>query len=406
MSFIRSDADLKPIVDTVFSVAAKARQDLSPETVNATIGTLYGEDGKLVALRSVFDHYDALDQRVKASYAVSFDGNPTYRKAVWDWLTQGTGLDLPHCVIATPGGTGAISMALGTFLARGESVILPDIAWGTYRLMAGEMGLKVVSYSLFSGDAFDLGSVAECLEEVMERQGRVVMVINDPCHNPTGYSLTTGEWEKLVELLNRTARKGPVVLIDDVAYLDYANDLAHCRDYMKLWEKLSGNVLVTVAFSCSKSLTSYGLRCGAAVVIGQDAQAVRQAEIVMEKAARATWSNTANAAMENFTWVVTENRTAFLEEKQQYIDLIQKRSQLLISEAEQCGLKLYPYQEGFFVTVTMPDNARRDNVHAELMARHIYTVAVNRGIRLAVCSLPLAKVAGLAEKVMRASEAC
>ena len=47
----------------------------------------------------------------------------------------------------------------------------------------------------------------------------------------------------------------------------------------------------------------------------------------------------------------------------------------------------------------MKDNAYRDAFHKALMAEHIYTVAVNKGIRIAVCSLPVAKVYGLAEKM-------
>jgi aspartate aminotransferase/aromatic-amino-acid transaminase len=80
MSFTRKSADLTPIVDTVFSIVALAKKDKAEngddKVVDATIGSLYGEDGKLVAFDSVFDHYDAIDHRVKAAYAASFSGNP------------------------------------------------------------------------------------------------------------------------------------------------------------------------------------------------------------------------------------------------------------------------------------------------------------------------------------------
>ncbi len=32
----------------------------------------------------------------------------------------------------------------------------------------------------------------------MEKQNRLVIVINDPCHNPTGYSLSEDEWKKVI----------------------------------------------------------------------------------------------------------------------------------------------------------------------------------------------------------------
>ena len=77
---------------------------------------------------------------------------------------------------------------------------------------------------------------------------------------------------------------------------------------MNTFNDITDNVLICIAFSCSKTVTSYGLRCGAAIVLGKDPEKVDEVEIVMEKKARATWSNIPNAAMENFTWVVNENK--------------------------------------------------------------------------------------------------
>lgn len=81
------------------------------------------------------------------------------------------------------------------------------------------------------------------------------------------------------------------MILNDIAYIDYSYQGTHSRDYLSTLNELSGNVLAVIAFSCSKTLTSYGLRCGAALILGQNAQRVREAEIVFEKTARATWSN-------------------------------------------------------------------------------------------------------------------
>lgn len=409
MSFTRNHASLEPIHDTVFAVASQAKEDQrihgDEAVVNATIGSLYDEAGHLVALDSVFDHYDQISHRDKASYAASFTGNPDYRQAVWDWVTQGSGLNLPHSVIATPGGTGAISSSLLTFLDPGETLILPDIAWGSYQLMADQYGFPVVHYAMFEGDHFNLPSLQAAIEEVQARQGRAVIILNSPCHNPTGYSLSDAEWTDLVQVLNAAGEQGPVVLINDIAYIDYSYDLAHSRDYMKHFEDFSESVLAVIGFSCSKTLTSYGLRCGAAILCAQRPEDVREAEIVLEKNARATWSNIPNAAMENFVWVVQENREAYLAEKQGYINLLDQRSSLFLQEAEAAGLAIYPYREGFFVTLQVDDQARAQAFHAALMEEHIYTVLVHHGIRVACCSLPLTKTQGLAAKMKAVLEA-
>ena len=48
--------------------------------------------------------------------------------------------------------------------------------------------------------------------------------------------------------------------------------------------------MVIVGFSCSKTMTSYGLRCGAAVILAQLEESVIEMKTVLEKKARATWS--------------------------------------------------------------------------------------------------------------------
>lgn len=408
MGFTKKSVSLVPIKDTVFAIvelAKKDKQENGPDKVwDATIGSLYGEDGKLVAYDTVFHHYDEIDDRVKAAYAASFTGNPDYRRDVWNWITQGSDLALPHSVIATPGGSGAVSTSMRTFLDEGQTVILPDIAWGSYKLMAGMNNMKTVFYQMFDGDHFNLESVKQQIEAVQAVQDRVVVVLNAPCHNPTGYSLSDEEWAKLVALLNESSKKTPVVLINDIAYIDYSYDLAESRKYMNHFNDLSDNVLVSIAFSCSKTLTSYGLRCGAAVVVAKHQEDVRDAEIVMEKMARATWSNIPNAAMVNFSWITTQNRDAFLKEKQDYVDLMKKRSSLFLKEAEECGLDVYPYKEGFFVTLRIEENGRAERVHEAFMKQHIYTVLVNKGIRVAVCSLPLNKVENLAFMMKKIEE--
>lgn len=408
MSFVKKSANLTPIVDNVFSIVTKAKKDKaengSENVIDATIGSLYGEDEKLVALDEVFNHYDAIDHRTKAAYASSFSGNPDYRDAVWNWVKQDTDLKLAHSVIASPGGSGAVSMSIETFLDQGETLILPDVAWGNYALMASVNNISVEKYKMFDGDHFNIESVKEAVNNVMTKQDHIVLIINDPCHNPTGYSLTQNEWKELISFLNDVSKTHSVVLLDDIAYIDYSYNLAQSRKYMEEFNNISENIMIVIAFSCSKALTSYGLRCGGAVITAKDTTKVREAEIFMEKKARATWSNIPNAAMSNFVWIVNEGKENFLKEKQKYIDLMKERSSIFLSEAEQVGLKHYPYKEGFFVTLKMENNETRDKFHTALMENHIYTVAVNYGIRVAVCSLPVKKVYGLAEKMKKIEE--
>lgn len=404
MRFVKEQVDLKPIVDTVFAIVKKAKeakQEIGEENVvDATIGSLYDEHGKIVAFDSVFSTLKQLPNEVMAAYAGSFTGNPNYREHVYDWVV-GDRSALPHSVIATPGGTGAVSITVSETLDEGETLIIPEICWGSYSLMASMDNLKTKSYALFDGDHFNIASLKETCEEVMKTQNKLVIVINDPCHNPTGYSLSQQEWDEVIDYLNECGKKVPVVLLNDIAYIDYSYRGKAARDYIKTFDRISEHVFVVIAFSISKSMTSYGMRCGAAILMAQKEESVREVEIVFEKAARAIWSNVNNAAMENFVTVVTDNKAAYETEKDEYVDLLKERSDIFTSEADACGLEYYPYKEGFFVTVKIEDNNVRNAYHEALMKEHIYTVMVNKGIRVAVCSLPVEKCKGLAARMKK-----
>jgi hypothetical protein len=54
--------------------------------------------------------------------------------------------------------------------------------------------------------------------------------------------------------------------------------------------------------------------------------------------------------------------------------------------------------EGFFITIKV-DNSIKDKYHQELIKENIFTVQVNEGIRVAVCSLPINKCYGLSKRL-------
>ena len=401
MSFVKESVSQKPIVDTVFTIVKKAKEDKAKSgedaVVDATIGSLYDEEGKLVALDSVFASLKNLDNRVLAAYAASFTGNEDFKDRVYQWVLNGNS-HLHHEIIATPGGTGAVAMTIQECLDAGQTVILPEIAWGSYNLMAQMNNLQVETYSLFEGDHFNVDSFKRTCQAVMAKQNKLVVVINDPCHNPTGYSLTREEWNEVIAFLNECSQTHSVVLLNDIAYIDYAYEQKQAKEYFSVFDQISENIVVVVAFSLSKSMTSYGLRCGAAIIMGQKEEAVQELKIVFEKDARATWSNINNGAMATFVDVMDHHLEAYDQERLHYVSLLKERSDIFVKEAEEVGLKHYPYKEGFFVTLSM-DNQTRDKYHEALMENHIYTVKVNLGIRVAVCSLSVEKIKGLAKKM-------
>ena len=389
MGFIRDDLSTNKVNDTVFAVLAKANADNDPSKVNATIGSLCDEDAKLVAYDSFFNIYNALDNRIKAKYAESFSGNKAFNEAVCQHILKDK-IKLPYSCVATSGGSGAVTITIKDILKRGQTLLIPEIGWGSYKLMAAEYGINVLEY-----DIYNLDDLADKALALSKNQDKVLMVINAPSHNPCGVSYSIEEWKHLVDRLNEITV--PTVILNDIAYIDYCYDVENSRNYLECFNSINDNLCVVIAFSLSKTMTSYGLRCGATIIINKNAEDNILVRQTFEKSCRAIWSNINNAAMVAFAEVYNKHYDEFLKEKAQYIKLLRERADIFIKEADEVGLEYYPYTEGFFITIKALED--KEKMHQTLIDNHIYTVQVNKGLRIAICSVPKSKIKGLARRI-------
>lgn len=399
MNFIKNNKNPTPLIDTVFTIVEKAKDaknKYGEEVVDATIGSLFNEASELVTLDSVYSLFNNLNPKFHAKYAQTFSGNDEYKESIENFVLEGL-ITIPHSIFATPGGTGAVSSTIANLANANEYILLPEIAWSSYFLMAKEFNLNTLTYPLFKNDKFDIESFKNIVLDILTKQDQLIIVINDPCHNPTGYSLSIIEWNEIVNFFNSIPKNKKIVLLNDIAYIDYSYSKTN-KEYFKLLNNLNENILTVIAYSCSKSFSSYGLRLGAAIILNKDKVNVKNVFEAFEKTARSMWSNVNNGAMETISCLLKQNKNKYLDEKQKYIDLLRKRSKIFIDEAKSVDLKHYPYIEGFFITLKIDDN-HIDEIHDRLMQNNIFTVKVNKGIRIAICSLPINKCYGLAKKI-------
>jgi len=105
--------------------------------------------------------------------------------------------------------------------------------------------------------------------------------------------------------------------------------------------------------------------------------------------------------MELFTLVTTrpDLRETYIKEKQQYVDLLKERAAIFVPECQQVGLDIYPFVEGFFVTIRVQDQVQKEALNIKLQANNIFTVEVDGGLRIAICSVPKKKLKGLAKRI-------
>ena len=402
MGFIKESKKSVWKPDSVFSIMADYKvftdENGKDAATNAIIGSLKDEDENLVALKTVYDNEEKIAPRIKAAYPAGLKGNPEFIEAMKNWIIDG---NYKYYVdgVATCGGSGAVFVGLDMCLEYGESVILPEVAWGSYKMMANEFGFNIISYNIY-----DVDDMLKKVEEVARKEGKVELVINSPCHNPCGLSYSLDEWNRIVNKLNEVSAYSDVILLNDVAYIDYAFDPKKAREYIGTFNKLNEKVLVLIAASCSKSFSYYGHRLGALLILNRDKGTVEEVEKGAELKVRCTWSTCNNMAMINVTNVLNNHKDEYLAEKAQYIELLRKRADLFLKEAKENGIDVYPYNEGFFITLRFEDEELNARVHEALLKKHIYTVKTVKGIRIAICSMSLKSIKGLCAKIKEVIE--
>lgn len=400
------------LVDKVFSVAKKAKEAAEKlgdeKVVNATIGSLYNEEGKLVVLKSVTETYKELPPEEIAGYASAFTGSPEYKESVKrsilgdDYKEEFKNHYME--VIGTPGGTGAVSNSVKNYLNEGDTLLLPKWLWSPYILMASERKGNCEYYTIFDENGkFDLNDFSERIFKLAEKQDNIVVIINDPCQNPTGYKLTIDEWKNVLNIFEKATEKANIILINDIAYIDFDDrNEEEKKEYRNLFKNLSSKILVIFAFSISKALTSYGLRVGAQLALSSDKEVINEFEKANSYSCRSTWSNISRGGMKMFSDIILdkEKYKVLKEEREMYRLLIKERADIFLKEAEECGLKLLPYKTGFFLTI--PIGELTDKVAEVLERENIYTVVLDEGIRIAVCSVTKKKITGLAGRIKKA----
>jgi len=403
--FVSDNVHDQVIVDVVFEAAqgaVRATKEFGDDAVvNGAFGTYFKDEGGLLTFETVYRAFDKVEDVQKARYAAGIEGSPEFREAVKDWLFASENIDIDCDIVATPGGTGALSSTVKNALGPGDTVIHPDIGWGPYKTIARQHNVEVANYKLFDGDRFNIASFKDTCRDVMERQGKVLAFVNDPCQNPTGYTMKDEEWDELVAFVNELSEEGPVILLQDVAYIDFTLQGPAYRKHFERFKDLTENVLVVIAFSVSKTLTAYGMRVGAQVLISKNEEERTRFKNAASNTARGIWSTVNNGGMRVFSEIALDDavKKAYLAEKDVFVRLLSERAEIFKKEAEAVDLPIYPYEEGFFITLRIDDAAVKNALHLALKKKNIFFVNVYGGLRIAICSIPKHKLHGLAKRI-------
>jgi len=391
----------RPGDDPIFALNAEAqrRAKAGESVINATLGALMEDDGTLAVMPSVIDAFGRVPLKRAASYA-PIAGDAEFLRAVIDDIYGGTPLAEQSVAAATTGGTGALHHAVVNFLEPGQALLTTSFYWGPYQTIALETRRAVETFEMFGPDGrFHLAAFEQSLLRQMEQQGRALVFLNSPCHNPTGYSLDDDEWRAVSEIARRASERGPLAFLIDAAYARFGSRAA--QGWTRHVARIVDPAVVLVAWSASKSFAQYGSRVGA-LIATHPARAERERIAnALAFSCRGTWSNCNHLGLLAITDLLQEpgQRARADQERARLIALLDERVSAFNQLAGAAGLRYPRYEGGFFVSVFTPE---AESVARALREMGVFVVPLKGALRVALCSTPAADVPRLVEALGRA----
>mgnify|MGYP002105983387 FL=1 len=396
--------------DKIFAASQKAKAAIAQfggdAVINSTLGECLDEDGKLMVLPTVERMIRTMPVEEICSYA-PIGGIPGFNEAVQISLFGQVSKRFFVESAPTPGGCGALRHAVWNFLEDGDAMLTTDWFWGPYRNICEEHGRRLETFPMFDEeDRFNCPALEQALGGLLERQNQVLLVLNTPANNPTGYSMTPEEMDRVVEAIRRFGALYPdkkITFCLDVSYIDFDDTFENTRRMFDCIRDMPENSMTLVVFSMSKSYTMCGMRCGALVCLGETKEAAERFKAAMSYSSRSVWSNVVRMAQRILVDINLnpEVKCQADAEREKFRDLISRRGETFYGEAKRVGLKCCPYKHGYFIAIPCKNPAKAAEI---LCGDNVFVVPQARGLRFSPCAVTTEKCLRAPEIIRRAIE--
>ena len=398
--FLTKSSASRPGDDPIFALNAEARRRKAAgvDVLNATLGALTDDESRLCLLPTLVDALARVPDRARCGYA-PISGDPIFLEGVTRDLFGDRARE--SVAVATPGGSGALHLAITCLLDPGQSLLVPNFYWGPYATMAEHTRREIALFEMFdAGGRFHLGAFQRGLEQQIARQGRSLIIFNFPCNNPTGYSLDDDEWAAAFEIVAKAGRRAPVALLIDHAYARFAT--RQDDRWSRHVEQLTESALLLVAWTASKSFAFYGGRVGALVATHPDRRCLEELQNGLGFACRATWSNCNHAGLLAVGELLTnpDLHSQVQDERAALISLLDERVRRFNTDAHRAGLRYPRYEGGFFVSVFCKNP---EAAAARMREDDVFVVPIRGAVRVALCSTPAASIPRLVRSLEKAT---
>ena len=382
--------------------------------INATIG-IAKQGGSVLNLPAVTRYITGIEPEEYLPYAPSF-GLPGLREK-WKKDLYEKNPSLAEKAVSLPVVTAGITHGVSVFsdmwVDKGDVIVLPDMMWGNYNMtFTVRNQAKIVHYRAYD-DAltrFNLDDFESVLRAQAAENDKIITVLNFP-HNPSGYSLTHGEAERVTAILLDIAQSGTnVVAACDDAYFGLFFEEETSKE--SLFARLAGKhprLAAVKLDGATKEDYVWGFRVGFVTygLAADNADLDGMYQALEKKTAGCIRGNISNASHLGQTILLKAMADPeYPAQKKEKFHLLKQRAAkiktVLADPAYRSGFDIYPFNSGYFMCIRLKD------VAAEKLRLHLldnYGVGLiaigDRNIRVAFSCLEETDVKTLFDIVMR-----
>ena len=380
---------------------------------NVTVGMAFHE-GQPIHLESIGKQIPELAPSDIVPY-VTTSGDPGLRD-LWKKEMIRKNPDLAGKLTSLPIVVSGITHALATvadlFADVGDTVILPDLFWGNYRLIFEERkGSRVVTFPLFHDDAkINLTAFEETLRDQIPR-GKCLVLLNFP-NNPTGYAPSKTEGAEIVRIIADAADSGMKIgVITDDAYfgLFYEDNIFKQSLFASLAD-LHPNILAIKSDGATKEDYSWGFRLGF-ITFGGQGLTEEHYNALIQKTMGCIRSSVSNCSRVGQSLLIGGlNSGSYQQEKQKAFELIKAKysrvRRILADTNLPRNLQVLPFNSGYFMCFEMKNGLDAEKLRRSLLQeKGIGTVSIgDKYLRVAYSMLDVDDLDELYESIFATAE--
>jgi aspartate/methionine/tyrosine aminotransferase len=367
----------------ILAQGAEAKQ--KAKTANATVG-IATENGAPMHLACIDRYYQGLAPAEIYDYAPSY-GKPELRQA-WAKKQRAETPSLREHPLSTPIVTNALTHGLGLvgdlFLDPGDQVLSSDLMWENYNLSWETRLGAEFNYFPFFDEALTGFNQAGFAAALAKHRGRKLVVSLNFPNNPSGYTPTREEADRIAAALTAEAEAGTklVVVVDDAYYGMFYDSASATESLFGKLVNASDNLLAVKVDGATKEEFVWGLRVGF-ITFGVKNGTPAAYKALEDKTAgliRAYVSNISNPGQSIVLKALADPE--FRPQQQAKVAVLRGRATVVQNECRRPEYKdcwdVYPFNSGYFMCLRLKD-AEAETVRVRLLDEHgVGTIALGK----------------------------